>query len=55
MKTATSLFETFKKYPLRFGAGLFLIALSIFIFFGKVDFKVKHGDTEAHISTQTKK
>ena len=47
-----SIWTSFKAKPLKFGAGVFLLVISTYIFFGDVKFKAKHGDTTVEIETK---
>ena len=55
MKAIKSVWSAFKSKPLKFGIGILLLALSIFMFFGKVDINYKDSDREIGISTQAQK
>ena len=54
MKAIKSVWTAFKTKPMKFGIGMFLVAISIFMFFGGVNFKIKHGDTNVEVTTQAK-
>jgi len=47
--------QEFRESPIRFGLGFLAIGITIFMFLGGVNLKVKHDDTEVHLSTQVKK
>ena len=55
MKAIKSVWLAFKAKPLKFGVGILLLALSLFIFFGNVTVNYKDGDREIGISTQAQK
>ena len=50
-KSVKAVWTAFKTQPLKFGAGLMMVSLSLYVFFGGVNFKASHGDTKIEIST----
>jgi len=53
-KVIKSIWNSFKTKPLKFGLGMLLASLSLYMFFGNIKFKASYDDVKVEIATDSK-